>query len=85
MHAAAHWGPWTVIRVLLKYGAELEAVGNHEETPLRVAIAWREELQIRELLKHGASLEKAKKGNYLSKMFQDAMKNEGVKEAIAMG
>ena len=26
LHAAAHWGPWTVIKILLSHGAELEAV-----------------------------------------------------------
>ena len=83
MHAAAHWGPWTVIKILLSYGAELEAVANHGETPLRVAIAFRDGQQIRELLKYGASLENAKKSDYLSKNFEDAMKDERVKRVIA--
>src|SRR5579859_4629611 len=54
MHKVAIWGDIESASVLLAYGADIDARGEDEETPLQRAIAGRKVDMIEYLLKQGA-------------------------------
>ena len=56
LHKVAHWGDVEAARVLLDNGADIDAVGEDEETPLLRAILGRKTEMIKFLLSRGADL-----------------------------
>ena len=56
LHEAVHgdWGSPTSVRVLLEFGAEVDALDEHRQTPLMVAAQWGELECIKLLLNAGA-------------------------------
>jgi len=85
LHFAASSGYPNIITLLIENGADLDPKETNGETPLRIAIRFREYSSITTLIKLGADLEKAKVANYGQNSFDSIMREEKTKAAIAEG
>ena len=85
LHYAASFGNPNIITLLIENGADLDPKDVDGETPLRVAIISRTYSSITTLIKLGADLEKTKESNYRQWEFDESMREEKTKDAIAEG
>ena len=85
LHTAAEYGHPNIITLLIENGADPDPKDTDKETPLRVAIKYRQYASITTLIKLGASLEKAKESIEDPLSFGSSMKEKETKAAISKG